>query len=111
MVREQGPALIERLIEIALGKATRLEMTAVGIPLEVVPTFTERTKATEVLLSYWVGKPAQALDVKIESGDPLGIAEVREAAQQLLTDKNARAALQAAVRGSSTADYAGPVKK
>ncbi len=111
LVREHGPALAERLIRIALGEEKRIECTSMGVPVEVFPTFAESTKATEVLLSYWVGKPAQAIDVKVESGDQLGIAEVRAAARELLTDKSARAALQAAARGersaaeSSTADF------
>ncbi len=99
LIREHGPGLAKELIEIAAGRATRTGITALGNEVEIGPTMTERIKATEVLFSYWVGKPSQAIELTGANGDPLGIAEARDAARELLIDPVARAALRAALRG------------
>jgi hypothetical protein len=62
LIRKQGTPLVERLMRIALGTETRIA-TSFGREVEVQPTFGEQTKAMEVLLSYWLGKPVQAVEV------------------------------------------------
>lgn len=71
-----------------------------------------RLSAADSILDRGIGKPLQSVDVAIERADNLGIAEARDAAQALLVDPEARAALRAALRGedtSSTGDYVAPV--
>lgn len=67
-----------------------------------------RLSAADSILDRGIGKPLQSVDVAIERADNLGIAEARDAAQALLVDPEARAALRAALRGedtSSTSDF------
>lgn len=77
----------------------------------------ERTRlaAADSILDRGIGKPSQSVEMTVASADVLGIAEAREAARELLTDPEARAALRAAIRGadtsstSVTSDYVAPL--
>ncbi len=63
MIREHGPALAEQLIQIAKGLASREVVVGDGLVAHVGPTFAEQTKATEVLFSYWLGRPQQSIEI------------------------------------------------
>lgn len=62
LVREHGKTIVDRLIRIALGQETRTVATLAGTA-EVEPSFSEQTKAAEVLMAYWIGKPAQPVEL------------------------------------------------
>lgn len=70
LIKEHGPALVEKLLAIAKGEDMR-DMVAGENVVQVGPSHSDQIRASEVLISYWVGKPTQAMELSGPDGEPL----------------------------------------
>jgi hypothetical protein len=70
LIREHGPSLVQKLLSIARGEDLR-DVVAGDSVVQIGPSHSDQIRASEVLLSYWVGKPTQAVEVSGPDGEPL----------------------------------------
>lgn len=97
MVAARGDDIINKLFGIAFD-TPEMMLDEGRSPLLEMPKVSDRLKALELLLAYWVGRPIAALEVSTPEGKRLDIAGARAAAAELLKDPEARKAIRMAAR-------------